>query len=153
MDKRIPKHKVFCANRKSLLEALSGGGRTGFDNAYSPVGCHYRWYTTPEICMILERFDGIVFIGDDMLKHIYAAFNMLLRENVALGGLRQWELAEEEKESCRCDAQVTRAKCGESLLVNSEDVTGYTGEKGQNTISYRCRRMYGPFVVLCRLSK
>ncbi|MCJ1315605.1 hypothetical protein MMC15_000925, partial [Xylographa vitiligo] len=79
-------------NRATLLEALSGGGRHGFDAPFFPAGCHYRWYTTAESCMILDRFDAVVFIGDSMLQNVYSAFNMLLRENVALGGLKQWNL-------------------------------------------------------------
>ena len=59
-DAHTPKHSLYCPNRQRLLEALSHGGRHGFDAPYSPAGCHYRWYTVPEICMILERFDGIV---------------------------------------------------------------------------------------------
>ena len=72
--------------------------------------------------MILERFDAIVFIGDDMVKHVYAAFNMLLRANIALGGLKQWDMKESERETCRCDNQITRPECVKYTVTDSEDV-------------------------------
>ena len=46
--------------------------------------------------MILERFDTVVFIGDTMLRNIYGAFNILLRQNQALGALSQWEMSDHE---------------------------------------------------------
>jgi len=46
--------------------------------------------------MILERFDTVVFIGDTMLRSIYGAFNILLRQNQALGALSQWEMSDYE---------------------------------------------------------
>lgn len=119
---KVDKHTHYCPNRAALLEAMSGGGRHGFDAPFHPAGCHYRWYTTPEICMILERFDAIVFIGDDMIKHTYAAFNMLLRANIALGGLKQWDMKDNERESCRCDNQITRQECVKYTVTDSEDV-------------------------------
>ena len=59
-------------------------------------GCTYKWFSTEEICMILERFDTVVFIGDTMLRNIYGAFNILLRQNQALGALSQWEMSDHE---------------------------------------------------------
>ena len=64
--------------------------------------------------MILERFDAVVFIGDDTLKHIYAAFNMLLRENIVTGGLEQLDLA-----ACRCDNQFIKPECSSHLVTDS----------------------------------
>lgn len=72
--------------------------------------------------MILERFDAIIFIGDDMVKHTYAAFNMLLRANIALGSLKQWDMKESEHETCRCDNQMTRPECVKYTVTDSEDV-------------------------------
>ena len=82
--------------------------------------------------MILDRFDAVVFIGDDMLQHIYAALNMLLRENYAMGGLKQWEMSGGERDNCRCDNQVIRPECTKRVILDSEDVrkndpgSGYT---------------------------
>ena len=140
LDINKPKHQIFCQNRPRVLEALSGGGRHGFDAPYSPVGCQYRWYTTAEICMILERFDGIVFIGDDMLRTIYAAFNMLLRENIDFGGLKQWELDDQTRDNCRCDDQLTRPECVKNIVSSSEDVAANDANKAGHRAPYYCNR-------------
>lgn len=125
---------------------MSGGGRHGFDSPYFPNGCHYRWYTTAEICMVLERFDSIVFIGDDALHNIYAAFNMLLRENVAMGGMKQWELGEKDRAGCRCDGQLIKAECREHLVTDSEE--GAKNDKySVHKSPYMCNGEYPQFTA------
>ena len=69
--------------------------------------------------MILARFDAIVFIGDDTLLHIYAALNMLLRENIAMGALKQWDMTDAERASCRCDDQFTKPECFKHAIMDS----------------------------------
>ncbi|KAL8796294.1 MAG: hypothetical protein Q9195_001409 [Heterodermia aff. obscurata] len=133
------KHLHYCQNRATLLEAMSGGGRHGFDAPFVPAACHYRWYSTTEVCMILDRFDAIVFIGDDMLQHIYAAFNILLRENMALGSLKQWEMSEEERVNCRCDNQITRPECSKYAVLDSEEVRKNDHGSGHPS-PYHCNR-------------
>ena len=83
--------------------------------------------------MILERFDAIIFIGDDSLKHIYAAFNMLLRENIAMGGLKQWALHDTDRANCRCDNQLTKAECSKHIVTESEQVTANDGGSGHKS--------------------
>ncbi|KAI9799246.1 MAG: hypothetical protein M1833_004124 [Piccolia ochrophora] len=112
----------YCQNRASLLDAMSGGGRHGFDAPFTPNGCHYRWYTTAEICMILSRFDALVFVGDTQLRHLYAGFNILLRENLALGGLKQWAMSDGERAACRCENQFVKSDCSKHSVESSEDV-------------------------------
>lgn len=133
------KHSLYCPNRAKLLEAMSGGGRHGFDTPYFPLGCHFRWYSTAEICMILDRFDSIVFLGDNTLRHIYSAFNMLLRENIALGGLRQWEMKESEREACRCENQLTRLECLSFSVLDSQSVRSNDAGTGHSS-PYLCDR-------------
>ena len=120
LEANVPRHTLYCNNRATLLDAMSGGGRHGFEKPYHPTGCHYRWYSAPEICMILERFDAVVFIGDDSFKPIYAAFNMLLRENMAMGSLKQWELNESQRDGCKCDNQLTKSECSSHMITDSE---------------------------------
>ncbi len=139
LDDNHPKHKLYCSDRAALLEAMSGGGRHGFERPYFPIGCHYRWYSTPEICMILERFDAVVFIGDDTLKTIYAAFNMLLRENIAMGGLKQWELTEKDRTTCRCDNQLMRPECSIHAITESQ-VVAENDESSGHKSPYYCGR-------------
>ncbi|EON67751.1 hypothetical protein W97_07005 [Coniosporium apollinis CBS 100218] len=124
----------ICKNRAVLLEAMSGG-------------CHYRWYTTEEICMILDRFDGVVFVGDDMLHHIYAAFNILLREDLALGGLEHWRMSGDELKVCRCDNQFTRAACKGFMVGSSEGVQKHNTDGGRGS-PYACNRTPHFFVPI-----
>ena len=135
-----PKHTLYCKNRAILLDALSGGGRHGFERPYFPAGCHYRWYSTPEICMILERFDAIIFIGDDSLKPIYTAFNILLRENMVMGGLKQWELNESQRVACTCDNQLTHPECWSHMIVGSQAVREKEDGEGHRSSFYCDRR-------------
>lgn len=133
------KHSLYCPNRGKLLEAMSGGGRHGFDTPYFPLGCHFRWFTAPEICMILDRFDSIIFLGDNTLRHIYSAFNMLLRENIALGGLKEWEMKESEREACRCDNQLSRPECLAYSILDSRAVHSNDASNGHSS-PYLCNR-------------
>ena len=94
--------------------------------------------------MILERFDGVVFLGDDMLKTIYAAFNMLLRENIAFGGLKQWDLDEHERDKCHCDNQLTQANCIKNLVMESEDVAANDADSAGHRAPYYCNRTLTP---------
>ncbi|RPB28100.1 hypothetical protein L211DRAFT_865503 [Terfezia boudieri ATCC MYA-4762] len=86
----------YCPIRSTLLKAMSEGGRHGFGAPFVGKGCTYKWFSTEEICMILERFDTVAFIGDTMLGNIYGAFNILLRQNQALGAISQWEMSDHE---------------------------------------------------------
>ena len=146
LNENAPKRTLYCTNRATLLDAMSGGGRHGFEKPYYPVGCHYRWYSTPEICMILERFDAIVFIGDDSLKQIYAAFNMLLRENMAMGSLKQWELNESQRDACTCDNQLTKSECSSHMIMDSQTVREKDDGDGQRSPFYcdrKCTIIWG----------
>jgi len=143
-DENTPKHTLYCRNRATLLEAMSEGGRHGFERVYSSAPCHYRWYSTAEICMILERFDAIVFIGDDTIKHVYAAFNMLLREDIARGGLKQWDLTESERVSCRCDNQFMKPECSKHFVTDSLAVTSNDESSGHKSPYYCDRKSIFP---------
>jgi hypothetical protein len=130
-------HGAFCSSRKRLLEAMSNGGRIGFDAPYTPAHCHYRWYSTVEICMILERFDAVVFVGDDSLQSIYNGFNILLRQDLSAGALKAWEMDSDMLRSCRCDSQFTAPACAAYLVSSSDDVNSNTPSVGS---AYACSR-------------
>jgi hypothetical protein len=72
--------------------------------AFGLEGCAYRWFSTPEICMILERYDALAFAGDDIARKIYGAFNVLLREDLEFGALREWEMDEAVMNLCSCES-------------------------------------------------
>lgn len=69
---------------------MTEGGRGGFDAPYIPRGCDLKFYTSAEICRILSRFQSIVIFGDSLMRHLTAAFAILLRENLDNGGQMQW---------------------------------------------------------------
>ncbi|KAK9475129.1 uncharacterized protein V1510DRAFT_405721 [Dipodascopsis tothii] len=147
-DGSLAPARPYCKNKADLLAALSGGGRAGFNMPFQPLGCEYRWFDPEEICMILDRFDAIIFVGEQRLtNNIYAAFNSLLRKNVAWGGLRQWELNEQLKRRCRCDAQYTNPQCGgtgsgDHFIVDSTEILD-AKEEGQRLGSpYICNRVF-----------
>jgi hypothetical protein len=127
----------FCKTRAMLLEALSSGGRYGWDEPYvgkgrrelmdtelllTPIGCTYRWFSTAEICMILERFNSIVFVGDEIAQSIYAAFNILLREDLAFGGLQQWVMPDQDRLHCKCNHQFLNQDCLGYRIKNRDEV-------------------------------
>ncbi|OJK00892.1 hypothetical protein ASPACDRAFT_59709 [Aspergillus aculeatus ATCC 16872] len=74
------------------------------------------------LCEILQRFDGIVFVGDDALADAYAGFNILLRENLATGSLRDWEMDKDLSQKCRCESQFTQAACLPLRITSSDQV-------------------------------
>lgn len=90
--------------------------------------------------MILERFDGVVFIGDDLISGVYGAFNMLLRKNLKLGALEQWRMDEKELEDCRCHNQYTNRECQKFFVQESESVAKHDKEGGPSS-PYICNRV------------
>ncbi|PYH91341.1 hypothetical protein BO71DRAFT_359574 [Aspergillus ellipticus CBS 707.79] len=124
-------HHPFCESRDALLHAMSSGGRHGFDAAYTSQGkcCSYRWFTSVEVCNILRKFDGIVFIGDDTLADAYAGFNILLREDLATGSLREWDINKDQGQDCRCDSQFTSAACLPLRITASDQISAPSGGK------------------------
>ncbi|MCJ1274884.1 hypothetical protein MMC21_002682 [Puttea exsequens] len=97
--------------------------------------------------MILERFDAIVFIGDDTLKAIYATFNILLRENIAMGGLKQWELSDNDRSTCRCDNQLIRPECWSHFVTESQAITDNDEASGHKS-PYYCSRTPHTFLSI-----
>ncbi|KAF9893761.1 hypothetical protein FE257_009931 [Aspergillus nanangensis] len=132
----------YCENRGSLLNAMSNGGRHGFDAAYTSQayvqeGCAYRWYTPSQICDVLQQFHRVVFVGDESLTDIYAGFNILLRQDLETGSLRDWDASQQQVEKCQCDAQFTSASCLPLRITSSDQL--YQETTGKTTrSSYSC---------------
>ena len=61
-------------------------------------------------------------MGDDALANVYAGFNLLLREDLALGSLKDWEMSKEHHENCRCDSQFTNKSCWPLRITASGQV-------------------------------
>ncbi|KAK9473771.1 uncharacterized protein V1510DRAFT_362701, partial [Dipodascopsis tothii] len=118
-------HRPFeplCGTKSDLLEAMSSGGRIGFDAPYMPRGCDMRWYGADEICDILGRFDKIMFIGDSMMRHAVGALHILLRQDLAYGAVTNWNFRADERENCFCQGQFDPEKCALQGIFNSADV-------------------------------
>jgi hypothetical protein len=96
--------------------------------------------------MILERFDKVVFVGDDTLQSIYAGFNILLRQDVALGAMKQWEMADEELKTCKCDGQFAKESCAKYLVSASEQVSTNARNVTQTSAGYMCHRTAHAFL-------
>jgi hypothetical protein len=88
--------------------------------------------------MILERFNSITFIGDYITESIYAAFNILLREDLALGGLKQWSMSEQDLTSCKCSNQFLNKGCLEFIVKSIDDVK-MNQAADQNGSPYFCQ--------------
>ena len=73
--------------------------------------------------MVLERFSAVIFVGDDIARSIYLAFNILLREDLAFGGLQEWSMSEQDRESCKCDNQFLD-DCLAYGIKSREDIKG-----------------------------
>lgn len=70
----------------------------------------------------MQKFDGVAFVGDDALASVYAGFNLLLREDLALGSLKDWEMSQEHRENCKCDSQFTNKFCWPLRITSSSQV-------------------------------
>ncbi|KAL2872699.1 uncharacterized protein BJX67DRAFT_16128 [Aspergillus lucknowensis] len=136
----LPPHsgdESYCQTRESLLSSMSNGGRHGFGAPYTPQGCFYHWYTDAEICAIMERFDGVAFIGDDSLADAYAGLNILLRKDLVRGSLKGWEMSGALHANCRCDSQFTNLACSSARISSSEEVYSQNGKEKTQT-PYTC---------------
>ncbi|KAK9375818.1 uncharacterized protein V1513DRAFT_440947 [Lipomyces chichibuensis] len=121
-------HRPFeplCKTKDSVLNAMSGGGRIGFDAPYMPRGCDMRWYDRSEICNIVSRFDKILFIGDSMMRHVVGALHILLREDLGFGAVTAWNFRQDELDVCFCQGQFDTLKCGVQGIFNSDDVAKF----------------------------
>ncbi|RDW82120.1 hypothetical protein BP6252_03232 [Coleophoma cylindrospora] len=130
----------FCNKRAALLTALSSGGRHGWDEPFVGQGCTYRWFATHEICMILERFNTLTFLGDTIAGDVYTALNILLREDLAFGGLQQWSMGGLDKDDCACEKQFLNEDCAAYRVRSSSEVTSIREGEG-NANPYLCERV------------
>ncbi len=99
--------------------------------------------------MILERFDGLVFIGDDSLRNIYAGLNILLRKDLALGAMKQWEMTDDDMKICRCESQFAREGCAKYYATASEQITtNVASTRDPSAASYTCQRIPHAFLAI-----
>ena len=87
----------LCTDRRSLLTAMSSGGRIGHDAPYMPRECDMRWFSTEEICEILARFEKVIILGDSMMRHVVGSLNVLIRKDLGYGAVTDWNFSPEER--------------------------------------------------------
>lgn len=87
--------------------------------------------------MILERFNAVVFVGDELAQSVYAAFNIFLREDLALGGLQQWTMTDQDRLNCKCDNQFLNPECTGYAIKHRDEVKKNDAKKGS---PYSCAR-------------
>ncbi|RMD44470.1 hypothetical protein DV735_g637, partial [Chaetothyriales sp. CBS 134920] len=118
-------HQPFsplCADRVSLLDAFTGGGRIGMNAPFQPRGCDMRWYTTGEACAILGRFERVIVVGDSMMRHLVGALNVILRKDLGYGAVTNWNFNDEELHSCFCNAQLSVKSCSMQGIFSTASV-------------------------------
>lgn len=87
-------------------------------------------------------------MGDDALANVYAGFNLLLREDLALGSLKDWEMSQELRENCRCDSQFTNKACWPLRITASSQVS----TKDDTRSPYVCSTCKLTFIFQARSS-
>ncbi|TAQ89766.1 hypothetical protein B7494_g1916 [Chlorociboria aeruginascens] len=115
----------LCADRPSLLTAMSSGGRIGHDAPYMPRGCDMRWFTSEEVCEIIGRFDRIIVIGDSMLRHVTGSINILVRKDLGYGAVTDWNFSMEERRQCFCNEQFDVKACSVQGIYKTADVVAH----------------------------
>ena len=113
----------LCQTKDAVLEAMSSGGRIGFDAPFSPRGCDMRWFDENEICDILTRYEKIFILGDSMMRNVAVAFSVLLRKDFVLGGRATWlDLPGDLGSDCKCAQPFETRKCAYYSTVSSRVV-------------------------------
>lgn len=111
-----------CSSRHRLLEAMSGGGRLGWDEPYWSRDCDMQWFTADQICDVLSRFDHIYLVGDSMMRHLSQALHVLMRADLVNGGRATWRVDEEDTLGCQCRTVFNNPGCVWWSSVNTDDV-------------------------------
>ncbi|MCJ1259723.1 hypothetical protein MMC24_007562 [Lignoscripta atroalba] len=112
----------LCSDRKSMLTAMSSGGRVGRDAPYMPRGCDMRWFSTEEICEILSRFEKVIIVGDSMMRHLIGSINVLIRKDLGYGAVTDWNFSLEERRECFCNYQFNVKACSIQGIFKTTDV-------------------------------
>ena len=121
LDLHLP-FAPLCSTRTDILNAISGGGRIGFEAPFIPRDCDMRWYTTEEICEIFGRFDKVIVVGDSMMRHVVGALNVLLRKDLGYGAVTNWNFKPDEFRDCFCNHQFDVKSCSLQGIYRTEDV-------------------------------
>ncbi|KAB8737511.1 hypothetical protein FH972_026470 [Carpinus fangiana] len=116
-------HEPFeplCPDRKSVLRAMSDGGRAGQNAPYVPRGCDMRWYTTEEVCEIMSRFSYVWTVGDSLMRHVTSAIHLLMREDLIEGGYTKWR--PNSSQDCTCRGASENGACFANEAWSSREI-------------------------------
>ncbi|KAI9727915.1 MAG: hypothetical protein M1828_005320 [Chrysothrix sp. TS-e1954] len=133
LDLHLP-FEPLCPDRASVLEAMSTGGRPGYDRFYITSGCDMRWYSSQEISDILSRFSHIFILGDSMMRHLTNALYILLRGDMAYGGITDWDVPAiantsiNGREDCACEMQFASHDCSNLVIKDYQWLLGNSSE-------------------------
>lgn len=94
------------------------------------------------MCFILERFDGLIFAGDDTLQTIYGGLNILLRQDLAHGTLDLASMEQSLHEDCRCNHQFVKTECRQHYLIDSSKAS----KDDHAGSTYFCNRVRHAFI-------
>ncbi|KAL9050140.1 MAG: hypothetical protein Q9162_006811 [Coniocarpon cinnabarinum] len=113
----------LCETKEEVLEAMTTGGRLGFDAPFSPKGCDMRWFSADEICSILTRFERIFILGDSMMRNVAVALSVILRQDFVMGGRANWvDLPDDFGTDCKCTQPFETRKCAYYSTVSTRVV-------------------------------
>ncbi|KAI9879897.1 MAG: hypothetical protein M1830_006564 [Pleopsidium flavum] len=81
-----------------------------------------RWFTTEEVCEILNRFEKVVIVGDSMMRHVIGSINVLIRKDLGYGAVTDWNFSPEERKECFCNYQFNVKACSIQGIFKTSDV-------------------------------
>ncbi|KAB8346230.1 hypothetical protein FH972_023275 [Carpinus fangiana] len=117
----------LCTSKDNLLEAMSGGGRIGHDAPYSPRGCDMRWFSSSEICQIMNKFEKVFIVGDSMMRNLAVAVHVFLRADLSDGARTTWK-EDPEGIDCSCRGPFETIKCAYHSVVGSKILVEHAPE-------------------------
>lgn len=109
---------------------MSNGGRPGYDAPYIAAKCDMRWYSTEEICSIMDRFSHVFLLGDSLMRHVTNALFILLRADLGFGGLTDWDMPRNEEkgvttdDDCKCSHQFDKHECSNAVIYSYDWLAG-----------------------------
>lgn len=101
----------LCSTKQDLLNAASGGGRSGMNKPYIPRDCDMRWFTHAEICEVLSRFSGVTVAGDSMMRNLAIAMHVFLRKDLKTGSHQNWIPEGADGADCACSDPFEHWQC------------------------------------------
>ncbi|TVY42369.1 hypothetical protein LSUB1_G001499 [Lachnellula subtilissima] len=133
-----PEVSPFCKNRATLLEGLSSGGRHGFGEPFVGKG---NLTCSPDMHDPSNASTHSSSSATAQPKPSTQPSNILLREDLALGGLQQWMMNAQDRAACKCDNQFVNGDCLGYSIRGIEEA-----KKNMRESPYFCERVPHAYV-------